>query len=321
MDTPSQDSSNAPLDSNSAADAFANLMSPPEVAEKSAEALEAEALDELTKPNKAEPEADPVDPDASALDDEKVTVEIDGKMIELTKAQIAESHKNGLRQADYTQKTMAVAEARKTAEAETAKAHSERNQYAQALQRNAMQLEAALEQQSRIDMDALIANDPVEAMKQQLLFQKRQAAYQETQQQLNAVNQQVQAEQQEQTRNFQAAQQQELLAKLPQWKDPAKAAAESSAIRSYLKETGFDDASLNNINDHRAVLMARKAMLYDQMMSKATAAAKKVQALPQKVVRPGVGDSPQLDGRSAVMQRLNKTGSMSDAAAAFASIL
>ena len=280
-------------------------------------------MEELTKPKKLEgdPEAEDVDPEESALDDEKITVEIDGKMIELTKAQIAESHKNGLRQADYTQKTMAVAEARKAAEAETAKAQTDRHNYATALQRNALQLEAVLEQQKQIDWEALISADPVEAMRQQHLLTKRQEAYQQTQQQLQAIDQQNQAERSQQALAHRETQQQELLAKLPEWKDPVKAAAESTAIKTYLKAQGFDDAALSNINDHRAVIMGRKAMLYDQMMSKATAAAKKIQAIPQKVVRPGVGDSPQLDGRSSAMQRLGKSGSVADAAEVWKTLL
>lgn len=324
MDNPSQEPSNTPLDANSAADAFLDHFTPATADEKTPEALEAEALDELTKPKKpvADVEAEPeIEVEAEAPEDEKVTIEVDGKTIELTKAQIAENHKNGLRQADYTQKTMAAAEARKTAEAETAKTQQERHAYATNLQKMAMQLEGALEQQKQIDWDALITADPVEAMRQQHLLQKRQAAFQETTQQLQAIDAHNQAERAEQLKSFRETQQQELIAKLPTWKDPATFSAESAAIKMYLKTQGFDDAALNNISDHKAVILGRKAMLYDQMMNKATAAAKKVQALPQRVVRAGVGDSNHLDGRSAAMQRLGKSGSVNDAADVFKSFL
>ena len=106
MDTSSETSNTAPLDANSAADAFLDHFSPATADEKTPEALEAEALDELTKPKKpvADVEAEPeIEAEAEAPEDEKITVEVDGKTIELTKAQIAENHKNGLRQADYTQ--------------------------------------------------------------------------------------------------------------------------------------------------------------------------------------------------------------------------
>ena len=319
MDTASEPSNTAPLDTQSAADAFVNLFDAPPEPEKTPEALEAEAVDELTKkpPNAVED----VEVEAAEPDDAKVTIEVDGKTIELTKAELADAYKNGLRQADYTQKTMAVAEARKSADAETAKAAQERNAYAASLHKMATQLDGALEQQKQIDWDALISSDPVEAMKQQHLMQKRQAAFQDTLQQLQSIEAQNQAEQSKQDATYREAQQQELLAKLPDWKDPVKSAAESAAIKTFLKSSGFDDAAINGITDHRAVLLARDAMLYRQMMGKAQAAAKKVQALPARVVRPGVAESGKSDGRSAAMQRLSRSGSVTDAADAFKAFL
>ena len=319
MDNPSQEPSNAPLDTQSAADAFVNLFDAPPEPDKTPEALEAETLAELTK--KPASAVEDVEVEVAEPDDSKVTIEVDGKTIELTKAELADAYKNGLRQADYTQKTMAVAEARKTADAETAKATQERNAYAANLHKMAAQLDGALEQQKQIDWDALISADPVEAMKQQHLMQKRQAAFQDTLQQIQTIDAQNQAEKSKQDATYRATQQQELLAKLPDWKDPAKSSAESAAIKAFLQSSGFDEAAINGITDHRAVLLARDAMMYRQMMGKAQAAAKKVQAIPQRVVRPGVAESGKSDGRSAAMQRLSKSGSVNDAADAFKAFL
>ena len=311
MDNPSSESSNEALDMNGASSAFLGLMEPVEEL-KSAEELEKEAIEELTNTEKTE-----VELSRESTDDERISIEVDGKTVELTKAELADAYKNGLRQADYTQKTMAVADARKAAEAETEKAVQERQGYVRDLQKLSVQLEGALEQQKQINWDELISTNPVEAMKQQHLMQQRQAAYQEAQQRLYTINQQSQAEQAQELAKFRESQQQELLAKLPNWKDPEKAQAESAAIKTFLKTQGFDDAAINNITDHRAVLLARNAMLYQQMMSKAQAAAKKVSDLPQRTIRPGVTESGKTDGRSAAMQRLSKTGSVDDAAAAF----
>ena len=314
MDTPSSESNNAPLNTNTAADAFNSLLTLPKEPEKTAEAREAEALDEVAAQAVAEVEA--VEPDEG-----KVTIEVDGKPLELSKAELAEAYKNGLRQADYTKKTMESAEVRKTADAEIHQARQERQAYAQGLHKNALQLEAVMEQQSSIDWDALISSDPQEALRQQHLLQKRQAAYQQTVLELQRVNQHSQAEQAEQMKHYRASQQQELLAKLPEWKDASKATAEAASIKTYLKSQGFEDALIDTIQDHRHVVISRKAMLYDAMIQKAQAAAKKVQALPQKVVRPGVGDTPHLDGRSSAMQKLSKSGKVEDAASVFASFI
>lgn len=316
MDTPTPESAQS-LDESAATAAFADFLTPAEVEKKEADAPEVETP--AAEPPQAEAEAPEVE--AEAPTEDKITIEVDGKTVELTKEQLAEAYKSGLRQADYTKKTMEAAEVRKSAEAEATKAREERAQYTANLQKLAVQLEGALEQQQSIDWDALIASNPVEALRQQHLLQKRQAALEQTRQQLGQVEAQTRAEEARKLAEYRAAQQQELLAKLPDWKDTQKATAEAAAIKTYLKEQGFDDAAINGITDHRAVLLARDAMLYRQMMSKAQAAAKKVAAAPQKVVRPGVTETGKPDGRTAAMQRLDKSGRVEDAAEAFKAFL
>lgn len=309
MDNPSSESSNNALSVDGAAAAFAEMLEPREPEKAS------EVDTELEKPVEAEPQAEE-SPESS-----KVTIEVDGKTVELTPEQIAEAYKNGLRQADYTKKTMEAAEQRKTAEAEIAKAQAERANYATNLQKMAAQLEGALQEQQRIDWNALLESDPVEFLKQKHLFDQRQAALSQNQQQMQTLRAQHQAEQKALLESHVVKQREELLAKLPAWKDEAKAQAEREAIKGYLVKEGYSSEDLESISDHRAVLLARKAMLYDQMVSKAQAAAKKVATLPQKVERPGVSETQGLDKRSSAFQRLSKTGRVEDAAAVFANFL
>jgi len=318
MDTPAQEST-GPLNVDGAAQAFSALLAPPEVVEKSADDLEKEVIADLTEA-KAEEESPAVE-EAPAEEGEAITIEVDGKEVKLSKAELADYYKNGLRQSDYTKKTMEVAETRKAAEAEIAKAQAERTQYQANLQKMAAQLEGALQEQQKIDWQQLLDSDPVEYLKQQHLFQQRQAAFQQNLQQQQYLQQQAQAEQTKAMESFVRTQQQELLAKLPDWKDPAKAAAEKQALSKYLQEQGFEPEAVGNITDHRAVILGRKAMLYDAMMSKANAAAKKVSAAPQRVIKSGTGEVSRPDGRSAAMQRLGKTGRVEDAAAVFAQFL
>jgi len=313
LDNPSSESSNSPLDTNQAAEVFAAMLDPkePEKAPQVDTEIEAKAEPEVT----AEPEVD------APLEGSKVTIEVDGKTVELTQEQIAEAYKNGLRQADYTKKTMEAAEQRKAADAAIVQAQQERQAYATNLQKMAAQLEGALTEQQRIDWNALLESDPVEYLKQQHLYQQRQAALQQNQQQQRLVFEQQQAEQKANFERHVSTQREELLAKLPAWKDAKKAQAERDAIKSYLVAEGYSQKDVDNVADHRAVVMARKAMLYDQMVSKAQTAAKKVATLPQKVERPGVSESNNVDKRSSAFQRLSKSGSVEDAARVFASIL
>jgi hypothetical protein len=316
MDNPSQEPSNTPLNVNSAVQAFGAFLEAPEIKEKSAQDLEQEALQELTAKTAVEPEK--TEAEAEPEEEGAVTIEVDGKTVTLTKEQLADAYKNGLRQSDYTKKTMEAAEQRKAADAELQKARTERNAYQQNLQKNAVQLEAVLQQQQSINWEQLLNTDPVEYMRQQHLLNQRQAAYQQTIQQYQKIEQMNQAEQQQQMEAYLHTQQAELLAKLPEWKDPAKATPEKEAIVKYLVDQGFPAAALDNISDHKTVILARKAMLYDKMMEKAGAAAKKIATVPTKIVKPGVGESPNnLDKRSQAFQRLGKTGRIEDAAALF----
>ena len=324
------DTSQAPTDSssdlsaNQAAEAFSALLDPAEVIEKE-KPVQTESDAEADVKAEAEPEAAPED-------NETITVMVDGKPVELTKAQIAESHKNGLRQADYTKKTQEVAEERRYVEADRAKVTQERQQQAQFLQRNQVQLEAALQAQSQIDWHALREADPVEFLKQQHLYQDRQAALQKTNQQQQYLNHQQSADDAASRAAHLTIQRDELLAKIPEWKDPAKHAAGVAEVGKYLLDFGFDrvqvfggkDANgrdIGGIEDHRLIAMAREAMLYRQMLDKAKTAAKKVANLPQRTERPSGGESQGIDRRSTAFQRLSKTGSREDAAAVFTSLL
>lgn len=249
---------------------------------------------------------------------EMFTVKIDGKEIQVSREEVIAGYQ---RQQDATKKTMAAAETRKAAESEIAQARAERNQYAQNLNRFQIQLEAALQQQQEIDWPALIERDPQEAMRQKHLLDQRQAALQQTHQQLHQIQQQAAAEQHEQFVEHLKNQRDQIVAKIPEWKDEGKRKAETAAIREYLVNNGYTAAEIDNVADHRAIMNVRKAMLYDQLMSKADAAAKLVAKTPTKVERSGTGDTGSTDKRTAAFQNLAKTGSVKAGAAVFESLL
>ena len=307
MDNPATEPSTDALDTSAAGNLFAAMLDP--------------VADEPEKVAATDSTATEGEPEAAADAPEMVEVDIDGYKVSMPADKAAKLEAERLMQADYTKKTMQAAEQRKAAEAETAKARHEREAYAHNLNRLQSQLEGTLQEQQNVDWEALLNSDPVEYLKQQHLAQARQAKLQQvyTEQQRIASQQQAEAEQAH--ASHLQSQQQALLAKLPEWQDAKKADAERSAIRDFLIKEGYEADSLNKITDARAVVLARKAMLYDQMMSKAHAAAKKVSNLPTKVERPGVAaEAPGLDKRSSAFQKLAKSGKAEDAAAIFASM-
>lgn len=293
------------LDPNQAGSLFAELLSPAAEEEK-----------------KQAQETDAPVAEVQASEPEMVEVDIDGFKVSLPKEKAEKLEAERLMQADYTRKTMAAADERKAATAEAQRAIVERTQYASNLQRMQAQLEGALQEQSKaVNWEQLLQTDPVEYLKQQHLAQSRQAALQQNYAEQQRVNAQIQAERETAHGRHLQQQQEALLAKLPEWKDEAKAKADKTAIREYLSSQGFEADEVSQVADARSVLLARKAMLYDQMVSKAQAAAKKVSTLPNKVERPGGGETQTLDRRDASFQRLSKSGRVEDAASLIAGIL
>lgn len=261
-----------------------------------------------------------VSQETQAPADEAVTFEVDGKPVTLTKTELAELHKSGLRQKDYTQKTQEVAETRKAAESEIQKAKTERDVYAQNLQQILMVNQHVEQQQTPWTQD-MIESDPVGYLVytqgKEARQQQSQAAYQE----LQRINQEHQQEREQSHRQYLQNQHQALLDKLPEWKDAAKMKAGLETLETFMGERGFNANDGPMVLDARVMLLANDAMKYRDLLARAATAGKKVNAAPTKVERPGVAEVKPTDGRTAAMKNLARSGSLDDAAAAFLQVL
>jgi hypothetical protein len=310
------------LEGNAAVDAFANILNPP----SEEEVKESEALETAKQAKELAGEAETSEEDADDTEEEegeKITIEIDGKMVELTPKEVAEAYKNGLRQDDYTRKTMAAAEERKAADAEVQKARTERAEYHQKLTTYAIQLQGTLAESQAINFDELRESDPIEYLKQKDLLEKRQLALNQAYQEHQQIEQ-LNAQEAEQAKiQYLQTQQQELLAKLPAWKDETKAKAEKEDIKAYLKGQGFSDQDIAGVGDHRQVLLIRNAMLFDKLMKQAPAATKKVASAPAKAERPGVSNLSDNAQRDKVMKQVRSSKSLTtdQAASAFSALI
>lgn len=282
-----------------------------------AEDAAAAAAAEAGKDDAGEPAE--TDPNAAA-ELQKFTIEVDGKPVELTAAEIAEHYKAGLRQADYTKKTTEVAEQRRAAEAQQAEARAQRDQYAAKLDQFTSQANYELTTLRSQLTNELLQSDPVAYLQIQRTAEERHAQLQQASRELEQINGQRQQEQAATLKSHMEAQHQALLDKLPEWKDQAKAEAEAAKIRQYLAAEGFKPEEMQ-FTDHRGILLARKAMQYDALMARAKTTQTKVAAAPAKVARPGTPVTSPTDGRTAAMRELTKTGSRDAAAKLFADIL
>jgi len=307
------------LTTSSAADAFAAVLGDePEAAAAGAEA----ETDEQAAERLAREEAEGVDPAADqAAQPQSFTIKVDGKDVTLTADEMAEHVKAGMRQQDYTRKTTEVAEVRKAAEAEKAQARTQRDEYAAKLEQVYGQANYELNALQAQLTDELLQTDPVAYLSTQRIVQQRHAELQQAQQELQQINGQRQTEAAEAQRQNLMQQQEQLFAKLPEWKDPAKAKEAAAKIKDYLATQGYDGGD-TDFTDHRSIVLAHKAMQFDALMERARSTAKKVAAAPPKVERPGNAETAKPgDGRTTAMKNLQKSGSINDAAAAFSAFL
>jgi len=110
------------------------------------------------------------------------------------------------------------------------------------------------------------------------------------------------------------AEQTRLLEELPQWADPKTAKAEKGKITQYLRDQGFSADEIGRAVDHRIILLARDAMLYNSGKKKAGLVKKKIAKIP-KIMKPG-SPKPEDQRKTENIDRLKakarKSGSMAD---------
>lgn len=126
-----------------------------------------------------------------------------------------------------------------------------------------------------------------------------------------------------------------LLAAIPEWQDTARGKVERDSMIEYAINTmGFSEADLGDAVDHRAYLMMRKAMLYDQAVTdgrltvkKDDTAALKAKIKRAKVLKPGQPNRRSASKKKGVRRaaanrdRLRRTGSEEAGAASILDIL
>jgi len=125
-----------------------------------------------------------------------------------------------------------------------------------------------------------------------------------------------------QTRNGEAVQREHgaLIKAIPDLADPVKAKAFATDLDKTMAEYGYTPQEVAQVVDHRAIRVARDAMLYRQGEAQRVAAAAKAKQVVPKVQRPGTGEqvTPRND---ALRKRIAGMTSLSDQADALAALI
>lgn len=310
-----------------AASVFGGLMEPKEVnpeaveqevveeSEASAEDVEVEdtSTEEFSEDSEYDPEAG--SEETNEADDEDgsqtYTVRVDGEEVEVTIDELLSGYS---RTQDYTRKTMALADQRKSLETEIEQIRQERTQLTQVLEQLDVQ-----DQEQEPNWEALYQQDPQQWAVQREMWRTKQERKRALVEEKQRLLQAQEADKQRVISQFVEQEKGKLTEVLPQWRDEKIAKAEKAKVADYAKRIGFSDEEISQFYDHRAVSTLYKAMKFDELRGGKPKAKK--QATP--VAKAGAATTTP-KGRDAYrksQQRLAKTGKVADAASAFKHLL
>ena len=278
-----------------------------EDADESEEDEDADADDDLDDSedeieDDAEEDAGNDDEDEDSDETDTFTVfDEDGNEEQVTRE---EAKSRGLRQADYMRKTQAIAVERKALTDERASLQTERAQAAVYL-RTLEQAITATGPEETPDWDALKAESPEK-------YAVAMADHQRRQENLRAVHTEQQRLQHQmietnaETMQEQATAENELLlAAIPEWSDSAVARKANEDLSDYAINTlGFTAEELAATIDHRAILMLRDSFALHQLQEDGETAVKKKKKKRVKPLKPGGSGSRRKSKKSSAEQKL-----------------
>jgi hypothetical protein len=277
--------------------------------EAEAETEEAEEVEYVEDDEEGEYDTDEVEEEEEVEQPDIYTVKVDGEEYEVTQDELLNGYQ---RQQAYTKRSQELAEQRKAFEAEASQVAQMRDAYAQQLEQLSQQLNQVNEQEP--DWAALAKEYSAEDLivyKAQLDQQKEYAKQVEAEKQ--AIAQQQAQEQQAQMQQHLASQREEMLNRIPQWRDEDIRTSEREQVIKYAQQSvGFSPQEIANASDARAIELLYKAWQWDNLQQKKPAAKKKASKAPKmaKAGQPKTKAQVASRSRQRSLKRLNNERSV-----------
>ncbi len=252
------------------------------------------------------------DPAPQSADTAEFEIVHNGTQHKLSRADTIKLAQQGF---DYTQKTQAVAESYKAAQAALQRVQEVEQMVPQVAHELAMvkAYESQLHQYQNVDWVRLATEDPLEYPKHRAQYDQLVQGYQAANHQFQQKTGQVQQAREALTRQRAEQERPKLLERIPTWSKPEVYQAEATKLSGWLVKQGADPAEVAALSDSLAVSIAYKAMKYDQLVSDKAAKSKQLRAAPP-VVRPGAvvpSDNGRLNALKAATA-IKKAGSRND---------
>jgi len=168
------------------------------------------------------------------------------------------------------------------------------------------------------DWDKEFAADPVKARQLQSYYEKANGFKASLTAQLTEANKKMQESSMLQTQAFAEEESQKFEAmNRKYWTDPKRKSKDLQSMRRTGLAAGFAEEELSQVYDSRMLQVLLKASKYDRMMAAKPKPIVRAQAKP---IPPGAGSAKSRTaqrGVTSAMKRLNRTGSIDDAAVVF----
>jgi hypothetical protein len=238
--------------------------------EDTSSTTEVSAIEEV-KTSKEGEQSSSAESEEQATTESDLYYEIDGE--EVSASTVAEWRKGHMLQSDYTKKSQANAEMRKTLEAKMAESESAKEKLSDIIS----ELEAAITKDSNPEeLDDLLETDASEYIRREKEIAKKQELKEKAKKELADLE----SKKEKDRISSEAA---KLLEAMPDWKDPTKLKADQDLIDSYLETKEFSDDDMQGLSNHKFMLMARDAALYQKLQKDAEDTEKQVQKAPNVV--------------------------------------
>jgi hypothetical protein len=236
----------------------------------------------------------------------KYVVKVQGQESEVTIDELLAGYQ---RQADYTKKSQELAAQRKEIESKPIP-----EAFKQQLSKYEQLLGDAVNADRNTDWMRLAKEDPA-------LYVQKRAEAEERDNALKEIQTRRQAEESEKLNEIKSKQMEQLLDKLPTWKDEAVFKEETQKIGQYLQSLGATPEEVNGIIDHRLIVLADKARRFDELQKTKTEISQKLDKAPAKVVRSNTTQGSEGQAVKAAIAKASKSQDDDDIANAISMLL
>tara|TARA_R110002153_G_scaffold57817_4_gene158810 strand:+ start:740 stop:1738 length:999 start_codon:yes stop_codon:yes gene_type:complete len=224
-------------------------------------------------------------------------IEIDGESVDIDEVKLGY-----MRQSDYTKKTQAVAEQRKTAEDQTRNYESTLNALLTAAG-------ADLSRFDNVNWEQAAVENPDQYKQAKAMYEQTKQTHDFIQAQATTHSEQISKKQDLEHKAKAGESLAVLKSTIPNWSNELY-----SSIGNYAESLGVDRKEFNTVTDHRLITALYKAQQYDQAKAKTT---KKLKSTPKKTlsstVAPESKKTRSTKASKESRQRLRTSGKMDDA--------